>query len=260
MFYVLSKLAWLLLDPGNFLVALLVLGLLIRLYRPLRRFGMGICVLATVCFVLLTIFPLGSWLLEPLENRVAAPVTMPERVDGIIVLGGATDNEVSLRRHQTDLNAAGERLTQTLVLARRYPEAKILLSGGTGDANGVGSDAAVMQQFMLEQGIDPARLIIENQSRNTRENAVFSQRIVQPRAGQTWLLVTSAFHMPRSLGCFRKVGWAVIPYPVDFRTPGDHSHHLVENLKTLSTAEKEWVGLAAYYTTGKIETLFPGNE
>ena len=119
-----------------------------------------------------------------------------------------------------------------------------------------------MRGALRQAGIDPDCVIFETDSRNTWENALFSRRLVEPQPGETWLLVTSALHMPRSVGIFRRVGWEVVPYPVDYRTRrGGHPYLRFEFEKTLSLlheATREWIGLVSYRLMDRTSALFPG--
>jgi uncharacterized SAM-binding protein YcdF (DUF218 family) len=117
-----------------------------------------------------------------------------------------------------------------------------------------------MRAFFIEQGVDPARLLAEDRSRDTYENAVFSRDLVAPQREDVWILVTSAMHMPRAVGCFRRLAWEVVPYPVDYRaeTAPRPSFFLSEHLELLDVAAKEWVGLVAYRLLGHTDALFPG--
>ena len=133
-----------------------------------------------------------------------------------------------------------------------------MLLEGEGDA-----DTAV--RFFAAFGIPRERLIVENKSRNTAENAEFSKELAAPKPGENWLLVTSAFHMPRSVGLFRKVGFPVIPWPVDYRTSGTEGIGLFRDnaadaLQNTTMAVREWIGLAGYWLSGRIDRLFPGPE
>jgi len=115
-------------------------------------------------------------------------------------------------------------------------------------------------------GMDTGRVIFERESRNTFENVADSKALVHPAPGETWILVTSAFHMPRSVGLFRAQGWPVIPDPVDYKTgtgqyeAGGFSIDLTGHLDLLSQAIKEWIGLLANRIMGHSETFFPGPE
>ncbi|MET0257687.1 MAG: YdcF family protein, partial [Methylobacterium sp.] len=111
-------------------------------------------------------------------------------------------------------------------------------------------------------GLDERRLVLEDRSRTTRENALLTRELLQPQSGQVWLLVTSAAHMPRSVGCFRAAGFDVLPYPTDYQTPGgasiwEPSSATVRNVEKVHFAIREYLGLVAYRLTGKIGALFP---
>ena len=110
-------------------------------------------------------------------------------------------------------------------------------------------------------GLEAGRVIYEERSRNTAENAKFSRDIARPQPGETWLLITSAFHMPRAVGCFRRAGWNVVPYPVDYMTDGDYQTappgSFSAGLGSLDGALHEWMGLALYRLSGKTDALFP---
>jgi hypothetical protein len=114
----------------------------------------------------------------------------------------------------------------------------------------------------LEEGIARSRIVLEENSRSTHENAVSGKALLQPKPGENWILVTSANHMPRAVGCFRAVGWSVIPYPIgqkiDPATGLSPDFDLAGGLSTTALAGKEWVGLIAYRIFGWTPELFPG--
>jgi uncharacterized SAM-binding protein YcdF (DUF218 family) len=161
---------------------------------------------------------------------------LPRQPYGIIALGGDS----------------GGRLDALAHLSRQFPEARLVYSG-RGDRN-----AAAFE--IREEHIDPARVILETSSRNTFENAVDSAQIVKPQAGESWLLVTSAAHMPRAVGCFRRAGFSIVAYPVDFATQGGAGPAPIgeRRLWQLDDAAKEWIGLLVYRIVGNTNTLFPG--
>lgn len=181
----------------------------------------------------------------------------------MIVLGGAFETEVTTARGGMDLNQAGDRFVEALRLAIRYPEAKILVSGGDGSLSGIyEGDAAASTRFFEAFGISRDRLIAETTSRNTDENAQNSRELLASNDLGQCLLITSAFHMPRSVGLFRKAGVEVTPWPVDYRTAGNISFALdftqpTLNSQQMSTAVREWVGLVAYRLMGRIDAVFP---
>jgi len=262
--FVLSKLLWIVVAPGNLLLLMLVIGVVVAASSGRRR-GFGLIVVATTGFLSIAALPIGSWLAAPLEDRFPA-IAVPARVDGIVVLGGSVDAGLTQSRGQVALVAAAGRITETVVLARRFPEARVVISGGDGSLfPAARSEAAATRDLLIDLGVAAERIVLEGSSRNTYENAVMSYAAAQPKVGETWLLVTSALHMPRAVGCFRRAGWTIIPYPVDYHTaPKSRTISgirpgllLADNLALLTLAVKEWVGLAAYYALGRIDTLLP---
>jgi uncharacterized SAM-binding protein YcdF (DUF218 family) len=204
--------------------------------------------------------PLSSLLLLSLEQQHEKPrIEAVGTPDGIIVLGGMIDTATSEARGEMTLNNGAERLTEAARLAYRFPEARIMMSGGVGAVIYRGQDeASIAQRFFTDLGIASDRILIETQSRNTWQNAIYSKEIIQPKPGERWLLVTSAFHMPRSVGVFRAAGFDIIPWPVDYRTRGDQDAWRIptqpsEAWRNLDLATKEWIGYAAYALTGRLE-------
>lgn len=261
MSFVLGKIAWIVLKPSSLLALAFVLGLVLRLFR--RRVAGRVLMGAALTAVLASaVLPVGAWLLSPLENRFAAP-TLPERVDGIVVLGGAIEPGLSADRKALSLNGNAERLVAFAALARRYPEAKLVFTGGSGSlARPDLREGDWLAPFLAAAGIPRERVIVERDARNTHDNARLTKALVQPQPGQVWVLVTSARHMPRSIGVFRKEGWPVTPYPVDYLTPRavgfSVGFNLGGGLAALDGAAYEWMGLAYYRLSGRIAGWFPG--
>lgn len=259
MFFIASKALWFLAAPS----ALLILGALIGAAYSSRLSGQ---LLAFACLALLLVVgaaPLGALAIAPLENRFPAPPADLPAPYGIVVLGGAIDDDISRARGQTTFDEGAERLTETAILARRYPSARIVYSGGSNSLSGrPSSEAEEGRKLLVALGVDPQRVTIEPRSRNTDENARFTAAMVHPESGQTWLVVTSAFHMPRAMGLFRKAGFDAVAAPVDFRTEGQGrdwrlNANLPRGLELFDLAVHEWIGLAAYRLSGRIETFFP---
>ncbi|WP_292637130.1 YdcF family protein, partial [Mesorhizobium sp.] len=174
------------------------------------------------------------------------------------------EGAINLVRGGYELNSGGDRMVETAILARRFPTAKVIVSGGTGSLflDGEG-DAATAPRLLTALGVTADRLILENKSRNTYENAVFTRELATPKAGETWLLVTSAFHMPRAKALFDKAGFATVPWPVDYRTSGREGIGLfrdnpADSLQATTMAIREWIGLIAYWLSGRIDQPFPG--
>ena len=260
--FIASKLFWLVAEPSNFFVLLLVLAALLLLTRG-RRWGMRLVGLLAVLGVALMLLPFGAWLVIPLENRFPIPSPMPAHVDGIIVLGGAVSTVLTQRRDQPTVNEHAERFLALADLARRYPEAKLIYSGGSASPFMPEYREADAARAVIDQlGIDPKRMIYERQSRNTEENVRYSKALADPKPGETWLLVTSGWHMPRSVGIFRRQGWNVIPYPVDYLTDGRlvkiKDPDFAEGLGLLHRGLKEWIGLVAYRWFDYSDSYFPG--
>ncbi|MFQ5534195.1 MAG: YdcF family protein [Sphingomonadales bacterium] len=262
MAFIASKTLGILVLPSNLLFIALVTGLaLLWLGKP--KWGLRLATGATALLLFLGLFPVGRWLLEPLETRFLPAEAPPTQVDGIIVLGGAIDQHISTRWSRTSLNKSAERMTEAVALSRRYPKARIVFTGGIGSISQSGqTEAAIAVQFFHQQGIDSDRLVLEDKSRNTFENAVLTKRLVDPGEGERWLLITSASHMPRSVGCFRKAGWQVIPHPVDFQTAAHYwpewSMRPADYIASADFAARAWIGLIAYYLMGRTSDLLPG--
>jgi uncharacterized SAM-binding protein YcdF (DUF218 family) len=263
MFFTLSKLLGFFALPSNLLISIGVLGLILLCTR-FTRLASWLIVTSLVLLVVAGLSPLGNALILPLEQRFPPWDAARGAPDGIVLLGGMISPDVSEARGAVALNEAAERITVTAELARRYPNARIVMTGGSGALIFDESSEAVFAVRQLEAlGVAHDRITAEEQSRNTIENAVFSRLVVNPKPGERWLLVTSAYHMPRAMGVFRAADFPVEAYPVDWRTRGPADlvrpfSSLSDGLQRTDTAAHEWVGLLAYWITGKTAALFPG--
>ncbi|MFM1816726.1 MAG: hypothetical protein RLZ98_3421 [Pseudomonadota bacterium] len=262
MFYLASKLFALLFTPSNFIAILLIAGTaLVALgFRP--RLGLRLAVTGAALLVVCGFLPLGTCLTMPLEERFKR-TTNPGPVAGIILLGGYEDPGMAQARGVLTVNEAAERLLETMLLARRHPDAVIVISGAWATLlqNNVDATAPVAA-FLMENGIPGKRIIVERKSRNTYENAVYTSQLLKPRKGQRFILVTSAYHMPRSVGTFRAQGMDVVAWPSDYRTYGWSDAAVAfrwatQGLERTDLATKEWLGLLAYWMTGRTSALFP---
>ncbi len=262
MFFFVSKILGFFALPSNVLIAIGILGVVLLSTR-FTRLASWLVVTSLVLLAVVGLSPFGNVLMLPLEQRF--PPWDPARgaPDGIVVLGGAISPDVSAARGAVALDEAAERIIVTAELARRYPNARIVFSGGS---NAMFFDGAIEAAFAVRQlealGVSHDRLTAEEQSRNTIENAVFSRLLANPKPGERWLLVTSAYHMPRAMAAFRAAGFAVEAYPVDWRTRGPADVYrpfpsLAEGLRRTDTAVREWIGLLAYRLAGKTTELFP---
>ncbi len=203
-------------------------------------------------------------LILPLENRfpAAALLKLESAPVGIVVLGGAIDTRISLGRREAAITGAAERFTVAAELAGRFPNARLLVSGET---RTVDNKNYIETMVLIKLGVSPDRIVYESDSRNTYQNATMGAAIVKPDPDDTWLLVTSASHMPRSVGVFCKAGFRVQPWPVDYRTTGWNDawrffRQPSQGLHLADIAVKEWLGLAAYWIAGRTSALYPGPD
>jgi uncharacterized SAM-binding protein YcdF (DUF218 family) len=263
LFFVLSKTLGLMLLPTNFLIGVGLLGAILLATR-FASFGRKLMVASVVLLAICGFSPLGKLLLYPLESRFPPWDAARGAPDGIVVLGGSIDADLSAAHGAAIVRTAADRIIAAAALAHRYPNARVIFSGG--NPNLVANDAreADFAGALFESlGTPKARLMMERRSRNTEENAEFSKALAAPKDGERWLLVTSALHMPRSIGLFRKTGFNVEAYPVDWRL-GERADLLtfsaiaLDGLGRTDVAMREWMGLVAYRATGKIDELLPG--
>lgn len=261
MFFVLSKSAALLLVPSNLLAILGLLGLALLVTRW-RRLGRVLVAVSVVLFLTIGYLPVASALRHGLENRFPAWDPARGAPDGIVVLGGVIDAAISRARGDVRLSAGAERVTVIAKLARDYPNAKIVFTSGDATLFGNGpAEADYLYPLLDTFGVPRSRVLLENKSRNTAENAAFTKALVEPRPGERWLLVTSAQHMPRAVGSFRRIGFPVEAYPVDFHTFPRWRFRLTpelgEGVHATDRAVHEWEGLFVYWLTGRTSALFP---
>jgi uncharacterized SAM-binding protein YcdF (DUF218 family) len=262
LFFVLSKTIGIMLLPTNFLIGIGVLGALLLATR-FASAGRKLLIASVMLLAICGFSPLGYLLLDPLEQRFPPWDAARGAPAGIVVLGGSIDADVSAAHGVAVIAGAANRILAAAALAHRYPNARIIFSGGSPNLRSDAREADYAASLFESLGISRERLIMERRSRNTEENAEFSKAIAAPKAGERWLLVTSAYHMPRSVGLFRKTGFAVEAYPVDWRVGGSEdllrlTAFSVDGLDRVNIGLREWMGLTAYWATGKIDRLLPG--
>lgn len=260
-FYI-SKIFWLVAQPLSLALLLLVAGLLGGLLKWNRVRTFASVAAALLLFV--TLFTsTGAVLLQSLEDRFARAALPAGGPACIITLGGGFESEIIAARGGFEMTQAGDRFIETLRLARQFPDARILISGGDGSLSGAyEGDAVVGTRFFEAFGVPATRVIRETESRDTFENAGNTQNLLKENGLERCLLVTSAFHMPRSVGLFRKLGLEVLPWPTDYRTTGQASLALdltqpSTNSQLMTTAAREWTGLLFYYLAGRTHAFFP---
>ena len=260
--FLISKLFWVFAQPLSiaFLFAALAAALALVGWRRLG--GLSASLAALTLFV--TLFTTtGTVALQVLEARFPKAAAEPADVACMIILGGAFDNEINTTRGGMELNQSADRFVEALRLARNYPQSRILISGGDGSISGTfEGEAQTAERFFSAFGISSDRLIKENTSRTTYENSLNTAELLKAQGLENCLLITSAFHMPRSIGLFRKAGIPVTPWPVDYRTSGIVSFGFdftqpALNAQITTTAAREWMSLMAYTLTGRIDAFFP---
>jgi uncharacterized SAM-binding protein YcdF (DUF218 family) len=260
-FFTISKVLGLFIEPANFLAILILASAGFAILRNPRSAHLCLAV-AIVMVIFFGILPGGTWLVLPLETRFPANPPLPDHVAGIIALGGTERVPNSIAWDQPALSDPAP-IAALIALGRRYPEAKLVFTGGSGRLYGAPvSEGEVVRRFLDWMGVDRSRLIYEEHSRNTYENAVLSRALVQPKPGERWILICGGLSMPRAMGAFRRVGWDVIPYPAGYVTDGTTegliSLNLLNGLGAASFAVHEWVGLLVYRLVGYSDALFPG--
>ncbi|WP_291960369.1 YdcF family protein [Chelatococcus sp.] len=266
MFFYASKIIWFLTAPSTLMMATVCLGALL-LFTRFFKMGRFLVALGALGFLVFGSSPVPRLMIRELERQfppmtpaMTAETAAARPVDGIIVLGGALD----YRRGQMRLTDAGARVSAALALAHQHPEARVVFTGGH-DAillRSPVSEADMARGLFQSASLADSRVVYEGQSRNTRENALFTAKLVTPQPGERWLLVTSAFHMPRAMGTFRAAGFDVEPYPVDFRADDSIDdirpfRMVSEGLRLTDLTVREAMGLIAYRLNGYTDALLP---
>jgi uncharacterized SAM-binding protein YcdF (DUF218 family) len=261
LFFYLARYVWTVVSPDSLFIILLSLCLLLLLFGQTKKATVLLSLL-TVTTLFISFFSVGDWLLYPLESRYKTNPELPEKIDGIIVLGGSVIPDRSAEWQQLETNLYHERLSSFIDLAKRYPDARLVFSGGNSDTDKEKpTEAQIAEKHFLASGIEQDRLFMENKARNTYENAIYIKQLMAPKPDETWLMITTAYHMPRSVGVFCQQNWKVIPYPVDHQTLPSKLYQpgfsLIGHAYNLVLAAHEWLGLLAYYVSGKTNDIFP---
>lgn len=249
-----SKLLAVLIEPLFWVLLLLLTGVLLGGRRA--RMGRTLSALALLALLLSGWTSGPEALLRALESRYERPPEQAlQHFAGIVVLGGALSSPELWEAHpQVGLNDQAERMTEAVALMRSHPNLRLLFTGGNAKISGEGvSEAQRAKVFFEAMGVDPARVGYESASRNSYENALLTASMPGVDKTQPWLLLTSAFHLPRAMGVFTHAGWNVSPWPVDYRTTAhdswfDFSLHYGPAMWQL--ALHEWLGYAAYRMAG----------
>ena len=261
MTFYLSKILWYLFNPFNLIILLILLSIFLKFVFRIKFFTRITFIITLFYFILVGVFPSGDYLIYKLENKFHSSNIFPEKVDGILILSGATNPKLTKEYNQISLNDSVERLHESFYLIKKYPDAKIIFSGGSGSISKKKlTHSEVAKKFFLNFDIHSEKIIFENKSRNTFENILYSKEIAKPNNDQKWIIVTSAYHMTRSLNVADKLEWKLIPYAVDFKLLKNFywrpSMDFFNNLSAFQFASHEWVGLFYYYFLGRSSKVF----
>lgn len=232
------------------------------LWLGIEKWGRKMLTAAVILLVVLVVIPLGRLSATYLENYFPRLIEIPKDTKGLILLGGSYDLDASAARGVTCYNSQGGRILQFMELAQRYPHLSLVFTGGgIPSQQGTPSESEMARQLFENLKLDLSRIRFESRSNNTFENAKFTFEMIQPRAEDQWVLVTSALHMPRAVTLFRSVGWNVIPFPVDYHTTGKGNYgpnfSLYKGFKSWRSSAHEWLGLINIYFKGMSQSLLP---
>ena len=260
MSFYLSKILWLILNPFNIFIFITLLSIFLYFIK-LRRLSLIIFLINFVFIALISFLPIGSYLIYNIEKEYHSYIKPPDQVDGILILGGATNPLLYNEYHQISLNGSSERLVESVFIIKKFDKAKVIFSGGSGLVNRPDLDhAQVAKSFYKKIGIETNKITFEDESRNTYENIIYSKKIANPKINENWLLITSASHMKRALLIADKNNWKLIPYAVDFKNIKNFKFipnlKLLKNLNTFQQGSHEWLGLISYYLMGRTTKVF----
>lgn len=255
-----------LLLPSTFQTMLGSAGATLLVFAPrrrrVRRFGATLVGVGAGGVAALLLLPVDLWLLRPLESQFP-PTQAPPHVDGVTVIGDAVSGAISADGAAPTLNRNADRLTALAILARSYPQARVVFAGTPAvSVPGTLIELEASPVLLERLGVARGRVLYDDQSSTTWENAVNALALGQPKPGETWVLVTSASQMPRAMGASRGAGWpTVLPWPVAYRTTKVGWPALLQpaatRLMMVNLAAYEWAGLAAYRLRGHTDRLFP---
>ena len=257
MSFYLSKILWLIVNPFNIFIFITLFTMFLYLIN-FRRLSLIIYLINFIFIALISFLPIGSYLTYIIEKEFHTNTKIPERVDGILILGGATNPLLFKEFDQISLNGSAERLVESVMIIRKFEKAKVIFSGGSGIVNrsDIGH-SQVAKLFYKKMGVDSNKIFFEDKSRNTHENIIYSKKIAKPKKNENWLLITSAFHMKRALLIAEKNNWKFIPYAVDFKNIKEFkltpNLNLLSNLNSFQSGLHEWLGLVSYYLMGRTE-------
>ena len=258
-FYI-SKIFWLIFNPFNIFIFISLFSVFLYFINK-RRFSLFIFLINFIFVSLISFFPVGSFLIYNIEKEYHENTKIPEKLDGILILGGATNPLLFKEYNQISLNGAAERLVESAMMIKKFQKIKVIFSSGSGIVNRPDlSHSKVAKSFYKKMGVEINKIIFEDNSRNTYENIIFSKKIAKPKTNENWLLITSAYHMKRALLIADKNNWKLTPYAVDFKNLKNFRFtpnlKLLTNLNLFQLGFHEWSGLISYYIMGRTNKIF----
>ena len=260
MTFFLSKFLWTILNPFNFIFIILFLSFLFNFFSK-KKISNFLFLLSFILFLLIGFFPTGKYLFFILERNFHEQKILPDNLDGIIILGGATNPLLTKVHKQISLNGSVERLTESIKFIKKYPNVKVFFAGGSGSLSHPElSHSAVAKLFYTSLNINLKNIYFDQKSRNTHENILFAKNFFNPNMNQKWIIVSSAFHLPRAMNIAQKLNWNLIPYATDFRLSKEFSwkpsFNFFNNFYFFQQASHEWIGIVAYYLLGRSDRIF----
>jgi len=255
MTFFLSKFLWYIFSPFNLIIFLFVIGVILN-FINFKKFSKILFFFTFLLFFITGVLPTGSYLMYLLEKDFHSKIYLPDNIDGILVLAGATNPYLTKEYNQISLNDSVERLTESIQLIKKYPRAKVFFAGGSGSLTHPDlNHSAVAKIFYESLDVDINKIYFENKSRNTYENILFAKKKFNPNKNEKWILITSAFHLTRAINIGKKLNWELIPYATDFKLPKKFTWKLsmsfFNNLSKFQQSSHEWAGLIAYYFLGR---------
>ncbi len=245
---------WWIINIDMVFVVLLVMGGVLFAFKK-NTWGKRLILTGCSGFVFFAIVPVGLWTLEALENRFPKIERIPQDAKGVILLGGSFDRITTYGRGETAYNLAAGRFIRFVQLIPHHPHLRFVFTGNP-------FEVETAKKELQALNIAPSPLLFEGDSKDTKDNAFKTAAMLHPKPQDKWILMTSAYHMPRAVGLFRKAGFTVIPYPVDYHTPGKYEPWffigLQLNLDGWHASAREWLGMVANFFMGRSDEVFPG--
>ena len=260
MTFVLSKILWNFFNPINIILFAFLFGLIFR-WIKLNQLSKTMFILSFLLFFISGIISTGSYLTFLLEKKYHDKLDFPDNIEGIIILGGATNPYLSKEYDQIIVNGSAERLIESTFLIKKYPNAKIYFAGGSGSLNFPNlSHSTIAKKFYENYNINTENFFFDYKSRNTYENILYAKEKFNPKKNENWIVITSAFHLNRAISIGEKLDWKLLPYGTDYRVPKKFkwkiSLDFIDNLSNFKFASHEWTGLIAYYMMGRSSKIY----